>query len=223
MDLALSLDAPLPGDIRKALEQAGFTRTFLGSDSPPVTDYGLGDDDAGFYAEFLVPLKGSELKRNGAPDVTASKAGINAQKLRHLELLLEAPWSVAIGPDSEVSFGESLHLLVPNPVSFIVQKLLIHEKRKGNKKAQDVLYIHDTLELFGGALDDLRALWVDQIRPSMPEKTARRAEKAAVALFEQVTDTVRDAARVPQDRRLTPKVLRSACVYGLGEILDGVR
>lgn len=223
VDLALSLDASLPGDIREALEQAGFNRTFLGSDSPPVTHYGLGDDDGGFYAEFLVPLKGGERKRDGAPDVTATKAGINVQKLRHLELLLEAPWPVAIGPDSEISFSESVDLLVPNPVSFIVQKLLIHDRRIGNKKAQDVLYIHDTLELFGGALDDLRALWVDKVRPTMPEKTAKRAEKAAVALFEQVTDTVRDAARIPQDRRLTPEVLRSACVYGLGEILDGVR
>ena len=50
----------------------------------------------GFYAEFLVPLQGSERKRDGKPDVTASKAGIIAQKLRHLDLLLVAPWS---GPD----------------------------------------------------------------------------------------------------------------------------
>ena len=221
VDLALSLQVPLPGDIREALEQAGFTRSFRGDDSPPVTHYRLGDDE-GFYAEFLVPLKGSELKRNGQPDVTASKAGINVQKLRHLDLLLVAPWSVGIGAGTEVPFDESIELLVPNPVSFIVQKLLIHDKRNGRKKAQDVLYIHDTLELFGGALDDLRALWIDHVRPTMPEKTAKRAEKAARALFTEVTDTIREAARIPPDRRLAPDVVRAACEYGLAEILGSV-
>ena len=53
VDLALSLQAPVAGDIREALEQAGFGRRFLGSDTPPVTHYGLGDEDGGFYAEFL--------------------------------------------------------------------------------------------------------------------------------------------------------------------------
>jgi hypothetical protein len=218
VDLALSLHAPVAGDIRGALERAGFERQFLGSDTPPVTHYGLGDKDAGFYAEFLVPLHGSERKRDGTPDVTASKAGVNVQKLRHLDLLLVAPWSVEIGPEREIAFDYPIEILVPNPVSFIIQKLLIHDKRKGGKKAQDVLYIHDTLELFGGALDELRAVWVDQVRPGMAARTARQAEKTARALFEQVTDTIREAARIPQDRRLTPEILRAACDYGLQEI-----
>lgn len=218
VDIALSLEAPLPGGIREALERAGFTRAFLGSDSPPITHYRLGDVDAGFSAEFLVPLHGGELKR-GRPDVTATRAGVNVQKLRHLDLLLAAPWSVRLGPETEVPFDEPIDLLVPNPVSFIVQKLLIHEKRQGGKKAQDVLYIHDTLELFGSALDDLRAVWIDQVRASIAEKTARQAVNTAGTLFEQVTDTIREAARIPQDRRLTPEVVRGACAYGLAEIL----
>ena len=91
VDLALSLRAPVDGDMRQALERAGFRRRFLGSDSPPVTHYALGDEDAGFYAEFLAPLQGSDVKRDGTSDVTASKAGINVQKLRHLDVLLVAP------------------------------------------------------------------------------------------------------------------------------------
>lgn len=222
VDVALSLRAPLEGDIREALEHAGFSRRFRGDDAPPVTHYHLGDDDSGFYAEFLVPLHGGELKRNGTPDVTASKAGINAQKLRHLDLLLEAPWSVHVGPEVGVPMDRPAELLLPNPVSFIVQKLLIHDKRPSNKKAQDVLYIHDTLELFGGALNDLRTLWVDQLRPKMPAKTARRAETTARTLFEQVTDTIRTASRIPQDRRLLPEVVRATSEYGLGEILGSL-
>lgn len=186
---------------------------------PPVTHYHLGDDDGGFYAEFLTPLHGAEVKRSGKPDVTASKAGINAQKLRHLDLLLIAPWSVRLGPDVGVPLSRPTDVPLSNPVTFIVQKLLIHDKRPPNKKAQDVLSIHDTLELFGGALEHLRAIWIDQLRPEMPSRTARRAETIARSLFAQVTDTIREAARIPQDRRLSPDVVRSACEYGLSEIL----
>jgi hypothetical protein len=222
VDLALSLRAPLQGNIREALEHAGFSRMFLGDDAPPVTHYHLGDDDPGFYAEFLVPLHGSELNRSGEPNVTVSKAGINAQKLRHLDLLLASPWSVQVGPDVKLPLDGPTDVLVPNPVTFIVQKLLIHEKRLPNKKAQDVLYIHDTLELFGGALGDLRTLWIDELRPTMPEKTAKRAETFATTVFAQVTDTIREAARIPPNRRLSPDVVRGTCEYGLSEMLGRV-
>jgi hypothetical protein len=218
VDFALSLRAPVVGDINEALGAAGFSRTFLGEDAPPVTHYNL-DDDAGFYAEFLVPLEGSEIRRDGKRDVAVSLAGITAQKLRHLDLLLVAPWSVSVGANTGVPLERPADVLLPNPVSFVVQKLLIHEKRRPNKQAQDILYIHDTLELFGGVLDELRSLWIDHVRPSMPNKTAKRAEALAHTTFERVTDTIREAVRIPQDRSLTPDALRAACEYGLGEIL----
>lgn len=208
------------GDIRSALEGAGFKPEYSGEDRPPVTQYALTDDDAGFYAEFLVPLQGSETTRDGSPEVTVSKAGVNAQKLRHLDILFVAPWSVQIGPGKDIPFDDPVDVLVPNPVSFIIQKILIHEKRKPGKKAQDVLYIHDTLELFGAALEELRPLWTDHVRPSLPEKTAKRADEAAHALFQEVTDTIRDAARIPQNRRITAEVLRSAVNYGMQSIFE---
>ncbi len=218
VDLALSLRAPVEGDIRSALEAAQFRAEYSGENRPPVTQYALTDDDAGFYAEFLVPLQGSEVKRDGSPDVTVSKAGINAQKLRHLDLLLLAPWSVQIGPGMEVPFDEPVDVLVPNPVSFIIQKVLIQDRRKPGKRAQDVLYIHDTLELFGASLDDLRSTWTDRVLPAMAAKTAKRAEEAGQSLFHQVTDTIREAARIPPDRRPQPEILRATCAYGINEI-----
>lgn len=218
VDFALSSRAPLAGDIGEALGAAGFTRTYLGEDAPPVTHYDL-DEDAGFYVEFLAPLEGSEIRRDGKRDIAVSLAGITAQKLRHLDLLLVAPWSVRIGPTTDVPLERPADILVPNPVSFILQKMLIHDRRRPEKRAQDILYTHDTLELFGGSLDELRGLWSDQIRPSMATKTAKRAQTVAKAMFERVTDTIREAARIPQDRALTPEALRSACEYGLNEIL----
>ena len=175
-DLAFSLDAPLSGDMAGALDKAGFTQELLGEHAPPVTHYRLGGEDAGFYVEFLTPLHGDGLTRKGEPDATLSRAGITAQKLRYLELLLASPWTVSVGPDRGVPLTEPLDVFVPNPVGFIVQKLLIHGERDPHKKAQDVLYIHDTFELFGASLDVLRALWADEVRPVMPARTARRAE-----------------------------------------------
>lgn len=218
VDLAFSPDAPLDGDLREALSKAGFKEELSGEYTPPVAHYRLGEEDAGFYAEFLTAKKGSGLRRDGQPDMTVSKAGITAQKLRHLDLLLEAPWSVRIGPETKVPVERPADLLVPNPVSFIVQKLLIHKRRDAEKKAQDILYIHDTLELFGASLVQLRTLWEDQLRARIPAITVKRAMDTATGLFENVTDTIREAARIPQDRRLLPEGVRAATQYGLTEV-----
>ena len=218
-DLAFSTDAALAGDLRTALRDAGFTEELFGDDAPAATHYRLGEEDAGFYAEFLTPLHGSGLKRNGTPDATVSKGGVTAQKMRHLDLLLVSPWSIRIGPKVGLPAAADVDLLVPNPTSFIVQKLLIHSARLAGKKAQDVLYIHDALELFGASLGELQRLWVDEVRPAIPAKTARRVDAIAQELFAEVTDTIREAARIPQDRRLTPENVQRACEYGLEEVL----
>jgi hypothetical protein len=201
------------------LRDAGFTEELFGDVTSPATHYHLGEEDAGFYAEFLTPLYGSVVKRGGAPDATDSRGGVTAQKLRYLDLLLVSPWSVRVGPKLGVPVAADVDVQVPNPTSFIVQKVLIHSDRRGSKKAQDVIYIYDTLVLFGASLDELHRLWVDQIRPAMHPTTAKRAETIARELFADVTDTIREAAQMPQDRRLTPENIRAACEYGLEQIL----
>lgn len=204
--------------MHKALKEAGFTEEFFGDDSPPATHYRLGDEDAGFYAEFLTPLVGSEMKR-GKRDATVSEAGITAQKLRYLDILLIKPWSVRVGPERQVPIAADVELFVPNATTFIAQKLLIHSGRSADKKAQDVLYIHDTLELFGGALGKLRRLWVEEVQLGIPKPWANKVEAIAGQLFAEVTDTIREAARIPQDRRLVPEDVQRACAYGFNEIL----
>ena len=219
-DLAFAPDAALLGDVRTALLDAGFTEELFGDNAPPATHYCLGEEDEGFYAEFLTPLYGSGVKRDGKPDATISKAGITAQKMRYLDVLLVSPWAVRVGAEREVPIAGDVDLFVPNPTSFMVQKLLIHPDRPPGKKAQDVLYIHDTLELFGASLGELRRQWVDVVRPATAAKTARRAETIAQELFVEVTDTIREAARIPQDRRLAADDVRRACSYGLAAILE---
>ena len=146
-DVALPTGIALDEEnVRERLLSRGFHEEFLGDGRPPVTHYHLGGDDAGFYVEFLTPLVGSEFKRDDTRDVTTTIAGVTAQKLRYLEVLLIAPWSVPL------TFGGLAGQLparinIANPVSYIVQKLLVSGKRKPGERAKDVLYIHDTFEV----------------------------------------------------------------------------
>jgi hypothetical protein len=220
VDLAFSLKAPPEGDLRAALKQAGFEEELSGEHTPPVTHYYLGEGDGGFYAEFLTVKQGGDLKRDGKSDLTISKAGITAQKLRHLDLLFNSPWLVRVRIET-IPVAGAIDLVVPNPVSFIVQKLLIHKHRNDDKKAQDILYIHDTLELFSASLDKLRAVWEAEVRRTMLPKTATRSLVTASILFENVTDTIRNATRIPLDRNLQPENLRAAVQYGLNEVFGG--
>jgi hypothetical protein len=75
--------------------------------------------------------------------------------------------------------------------------------------------------LFGASLEELREVWQDEVRPKMSAKTAKRAVSLGSGLFQDVTDVIRRAARIPQDRRLVPENLRAAARYGLAEMFDG--
>ena len=218
-DIAFALGAPLAGNIAAALLAAGFEQELSGDEVPPVTLYRLGGDQQGFFAEFLTPLSGSEIRRSGQPDATVRKAGVTAQKLRYLDLLLMAPWTVQMPAAGRAAAGQPVSVRLPNPVSFIAQKLLIHGRRQPpEKRAQDLLYVHDSLELFGRELAALHRVWHEEIRPTLPRRTIKTVESSWSEQFRTVTDVHRNAVRIPQDRTLTPERLRAACALGLEEI-----
>ena len=207
-------------NLRERLLSRGFHEQFLGDDRPPVTHYQLGDRDAGFYVEFLTPLVGGEFRRDDIRDVTATIAGITAQKLRYLDVLLIAPWSVSLGVGADTG-RLPVRINIANPVSYIVQKLLVSGKRKPAERAKDVLYIHDTLELFAGSLPDLRRLWTDGVRPPLGSRGEAKVRQSARRLFSDVTDTAREAARMAAGRALSAESTVEACSLGLARILDG--
>ena len=217
-DIAFSSTEHIEGDIGAALKVANFREELTGAHIPSVAHYSLGRDDGGFYAEFLTPLHGRGYKRNGAPDATLAKAGVTAQKLRHLELLLVDPFTVRLDSDVGVRLTSPADAKIANPVSFIAQKLLIQPQRTPKKRAQDILYIHDTLELFGGELERLKWIWLAQVRPTLPQKTAQNIVQLQREQFRVVTDSIREAVRIPADRTLTPARLRAACEYGLDQV-----
>jgi hypothetical protein len=205
--------------IRVRLKEFGFDEEFSGDDRPPVTHYGLGPKDAGFYAEFLTPLLGGEQRRDGSPDVTERIAGVVAQKLRYIDVLLVAPWSVTLRREAGFDLTEPATILIPNPTSYLVQKLLIHGLRKPGDRAKDALYIHDTIELFSGSLPVLRTLWQESLMPTLHERAIRKLRAQTDALFGSITDTVRGAALIAAPRPVTPAAIQAVGKAGLDEVL----
>lgn len=199
-----------------ALREAGFREELGGEFTPPATHYRLGEADQGFYVEFLAPRPGSGFKRGGKRDATMAKAGVTAQKLRYVDLLLIHPWELMLDGRHDLPVTRPVTVLLANPVSFIVQKLLIQKDREVHKQAQGVLYIHDTLELFPVA--DLKAEWHDHVRPMLAPSTPTELDRIRTAKFGTVTDVIRAAARIPQDRLLRPDTMKATCAYGLERI-----
>ena len=217
-DVAFSLEARLEGSIAAALRAADFREDFRGEHAPPVIHYRLGDGDQGFYVEFVAPLRGSGVRRDGTPDATVGKAGVTAQKLRHLDILLIRPWAVRLDATVAVPLATPAEVRLASPVTFLAQKLLIRKYRDLDKQAQDALYVHDTLELFGSDLESLRREWREKIRPAITATTADTVERLHREQFGTVSDVIRAATRIPQDRTLTPDRLQAVCSYGLDEI-----
>lgn len=217
VDVAFDNRVRLDGNMKARLVDAGFEEQLRGDHQPPVSKYTVGDDEgSGFYAEFLTPLIGRETTPDGKLLAPLEKAGVTAQRLRYLELLLVSPWNVTLPHD----WGVALELRIPNPVSYIVQKLLIHDRRPRDKKAQDILYIHDTIELFGEAIDALGPLWREHVREALHERWQTALKEAITNVFGALNDPIRAAAAIPQDRNLDPERLRQMCLAVLNEVLD---
>lgn len=217
-DLAFANKELIEGDIKQALTQRGFHEELSGDFKPPAAHYTLGDEASGFYAEFLTPLAGSGYKRGGAADATMSKAGISAQKIRHLDILLVDPWAIGLGKEEGVPLPERMDVLVVNPLCFMVQKFLIQQYRPANKRAQDVLYVYDTIELFGALLDEFNAHWHARVAPELG-RLADDVRSLCMQTFAEINDTVRDAARIPADRNLSPEQIQATCRYAFEQIL----
>jgi hypothetical protein len=223
--MTLDTDVALPAqltasrqDLRERLLAHGFSEQRLGDDKPPVTHYHLAQAQTGFFAEFLTPLSGSGYHRREERKATKRTAGVVTQRLRYLEVLLAAPWSVAIDQSKGFPLPGRRTIQVASPTAFLAHKILIHKKRPSTKSAKDILYIHDTLETFGARLSDLHREWEEHVRPCLHERAVRRVERGATELFGEIDDPVRGAARIAEDRRITPEAIREACYFGLERV-----
>jgi hypothetical protein len=203
--------------IRERLLAAGFQEEFVGEDRPPATHYRLGEH-GGFYVEFLTPLVGGEYSRKGERRATTEVAGISSQRLRYVDILLLAPWSVRLDEAGGYPLAAAKYVRIANPVSFITQKILIQPARDRKDRAKDVLYIHDTIETFATDLAELREVFANQIRPKLHARNLRKVRHAATEIFGAVNDNARDAVLMATGRELVAEALVETCRSGLNAI-----
>jgi hypothetical protein len=203
--------------VRERLLGAGFTEEFEGEDHPPATHYHYGKG-GGFYAEFLAPLVGSEYDRHGKRKATMEVGGVSSQLLRYIEILLVSPWSVALGEESGFPLSPKRTVQIANPASFLAQKTLIHDQRDYRDKAKDLLYMHDTVEVFSENLEELQHIFRKDIAPHLHPRRVAELEQAGDRLFGKVDDAIREASLMATGRRLPSDRLAETARAGLAEI-----
>jgi hypothetical protein len=129
-DVALPRRIRVAGDeIYQRLAANGFEAEFLGHHRPPAAHYRLTDPGIHFYAEFLTPLVGGAVGRTGKQNATLRVGGVSSQNLRYIEVLLAAPWSLALSAATGFPLANETPVQIANPVSFLAQKILIHRRR----------------------------------------------------------------------------------------------
>jgi len=203
--------------VRKRLLEAGFEEEFVGEDRPPATHYHYGKR-GGFYAEFLAALEGSEYDRRGKRKATKEVGGVSSQLLRYIEILLLSPWKVELGEENGYALSPKRTVQIANPASFLAQKILIHEQRDYKDKAKDLLYMHDTIEVFSENLEALQTLFRNDVAPKLHPRRVVELEAASDKLFGKAEDTIREAARMGTGRKLTPERLVEVGQAGLKEV-----
>lgn len=222
-DIAAQARLARRGDsMAQLLERAGFEKSHFGDDTPPVTHFHLGGEEGTFYVEFLVPLTGSAHRRNGTADATATIAGVTAQKLRHVDLLITEPWIVKVTAENGFPVGhEGIEVRIANPASYLAQKLLVLTDRRPDKQAKDVLYIHDTILMFADTLSELAQLWTE-IAATLQQRLRKNVVDRAATLFADVTDRARAASRIAASTARadppSPERLVATCRVGLARV-----
>jgi hypothetical protein len=205
--------------VRDRLLKAGFKEEFVGEDRPPATHYHYGQA-GGFYVEFLTSLVGSEYDRKGKRKATQEVSGVSSQLLRYIEILMISPWTIELNEANGYPFTPVKKIQVANPTSFVAQKILIHHERDYKDRAKDLLYVHDTIELFSEHLRELCGIYETDVRPRLHANRISELTKARVGLFGKVNDTIREAALMASGRKVSAETLAETCRAGLKEIFS---
>lgn len=214
----LSVDAE-PLDRR--LVACGFEEKLSSDFKPPVTRYEL-SVPAGFEVEFLADQPGGYRRRDGTGDATVEIAGVTAQKLHYVRLLLVAPWIVEVRSSDGYPMDTPVRSVrVPNPASYVVQKLLARKYRSDEKRVKDVLYVHDMLELFGDVEDLLSREW-DTLRMHLLPKWLERCRASATQIGSHSHPDVVACAQLAKSvgRRSSAEGVASVIRAGLAFLRD---
>lgn len=129
-----------------------------------------------------------------------------------------SPWKVELGQENGYVSAPKRTVQIANPASFLAQKILIHEQRDYKDKAKDLLYMHDTIEVFSETLEELQKLFRNDVAPKLHARWVAELEGAPERLFGKVEDTIREAALMAAGRKLSPQRLAETAQAGLREV-----
>jgi hypothetical protein len=175
VDFAVPLDLKERKTLLSALlEQAGFQVDVKSIHTkPPLTRYRRSN----LLVEFVADLKGSATTRKGEAKDVEARAGITAERLRYVYPLQLRPWSPPAGAGPAVLAA----VRVANPVTYLFQKILVNSRRSPPKDGGDLVYVADTLDVFGDHLDDLASEWAS-VLPLLHTKHVQAFREAGAAL-----------------------------------------
>lgn len=179
------------------LAAGGFESRPSGESRPPMTRYVFAED-TNSYVEFVTQRRGSGTRRDGSRGETEVIGGIVATKLADIDVLAAHPWTMKLESISGFEIvGGALSVRLCNPACFIAQKLLIRTKRERYKRAKDVAYIYDTLQMFGRSLPLLAEDWSRACEVLGPTTRVRVAREATT--FLRGDELIRDATALLRD------------------------
>jgi hypothetical protein len=223
-DVATPKDLPKKSQsLDEELTSGGYVARLSGEGPLPVTKYYPEGDESGLYVEFIAAqIGGFYNKRTGKSDDLLEVAGITAQKLRYVDLLLFEPWKLRLSKENGFDVGDDeLVIQLANPASYLAQKVLTLNRRADLKKRpKDALYIHDTLTMFGEGFDALQEQGL-RVLNRLPERTQREFHELRTALFQNKDLTVSAAAIAKATGRANPptaEMLATVCTVGLEKI-----
>ncbi len=161
------------------------------------------------YAEFLAPLVGSDVDRGGASrDVVLVQPGLTAQALRYLDILLVEPVPFDAGSVPGIGLDEPAFINLPNPASFVLQKLLAWPLRASDKRAKDLAYVYEVAiltqkqwsgvaEVVGRLRQGFPSVWFDRVADLVRREFRSLESEGPVAVVRQYRDF---PGRAPTER-----------------------
>jgi hypothetical protein len=66
----------------------------------------------------------------------------------------------------------------------------------------------------------MQKLWRRIVAPQLRDRNANTVSKASEVLFGNLSDDIRRAAEISEERALAPEAIREACQYGFTQVFE---